>query len=136
MLKQLKEESIQDWSSAALVFAFRDCGHHLIEGGHRRDKRLSPLRLREELDIIRKIHIDFCSSPSISQCSETTFTNLTSQMKSFAMNVLGTDAECEINEIITSQMATDVAIEQLKQQLRKEGSPNDGQEKLFKGKLS
>jgi len=131
-VKKMKEESIQDWGSAALAFAFTDCGHHLIEGGRSRDKRLSPLRLSEELDIIRKIHIDFCSNPSISQCSETTFTNVASQMRSLAINVLGTDAEREINEIITSQMATDITMEQLKQQLRKEGNPNDGHEKLFK----
>ena len=134
-VKKMKEESIEEWGSAALAFAFTDCGHRLIEGGRRLDERISPLRLSEELDIIRKIHRDFCSNPSSRQCSHATFTNVASQMKSLAMNVFGADAEREVNEIIASQMATDVTIEQLNQQLRKEGNPTEEHDNLYKGKL-
>ena len=133
-VKKMKEESIEEWGSAALTFAFTGCGHQWIEEGCHLDKRMPHLLLSEGIYIIRKVHSDFCSNPSSMQCSQTTFRSVTWQLKSLAIHIFGADAEREINEIINSQIATEMAKEQLKQQLPEVKNPNDELESLFNGK--
>ena len=134
-VRKMKTEDIEKWGTAALIFAFMNCGHRLVEVCRPYDSRVPRLCLCKELGIIRRIHSDFCRGPCSTQCPSGAFTEAASQIKFVARNIFGFYAEHEIDEIIQSQVATEKTIEQLEQQLRKEKIPDDELKNLVRGRV-
>ena len=126
---------IGEWNISTLLFAFLDANMYLVKGCRPVNKRSLPLRVSEEIDVIRMVKKDFFSDPSSMQCSSVTFTEVTSKIKSVARNIFDADAEIEIDEFIRSKITTTMTKEQLKKQLPKKNPINE-HEKLFSGEFS
>ena len=117
-LNAMKSVDVGEWDLSTLIFAFLESGMHLVKGFRPFKNRSLPLRVSEEIDVIRKVKNDFFADPSNMQCSSITFAEVTSMIKSVARNIFGVDAEHEIDEIIQSKITTTaMTIEQLKQHI-------------------
>ena len=134
-INTIKSVEVGAWSIQTLVFLFLESGMRLFKGCRSVNKRNLPLRVSEEIDIIRKVRSDFFADPSSMQCSSIIFREVTSKIKSVARNIFGVDAVNEIDETMRSKITTTLTIEKLKQRLPMK-NPVDDREELFSGKFS
>jgi len=118
-----------NWDTTTLVFAFLFSGLALIPTRRSKGSRTSPLRISEEIDIIREIRNDAFAHVSTMSCPGPDFTNIMTNIKSVAKNVFGKNAEDEISKIEASQIETKSSI-QLKTRLDAEIKRNKDLEDL------
>ena len=135
VIDKLRSGNENEWDMFTLIFVMLDSSLDLVEGCRRNDRRIPPLRISEEIDLIRVIKNDFYSHASSMSCSFSNFMTITSRIKSTAKHIFGNDAGNEIANIVQSPVATTMTIERLKQQLEKEKNSSYELERLLKGKL-
>ena len=89
----------QNWDISTLIRATLDSGFNLIEGCRPPNKRHSPLRESEEIEIIRRIRNEDYGHISSMSCSLDTFMDIMTQIRSVAKNLFGKDVEKKIYRI-------------------------------------
>ena len=127
------EES--DWDTTTLLYIMLYSQLNLILSCRPHGQRSVPLYISEEIEIIRKIRNEFFAHASTMKLPFRTFLEIILKLHSVAENIFGINAEHEIEDIVKSQITTEVA-ELLKQQLHTEKDRSDEFEKVLEGKFS
>ena len=123
-----------DWDTTTLVYAMLYSQLNLIPSCRPDGQRSAPLLISEEIDIIRKIRNEFFAHAHNMKSSFRPFLEIISQVHSVAENIFGINAKHEIEDLVKSQISTNVA-DLLKEQLHIEKNRNDEFEKVLKGNL-
>ena len=124
-----------EWDTTTIVYILLYSELNLIPQCRPNGQRSDPLLISEEIDIIRNIRNEFVAHASTTKCSFLTFLEIIWKVYSVAKNIFGADAEHEIEDLVKSQITTEVA-DVLKQQLHIEKNRLDEFEKKLKGELS
>ena len=130
---KLKAGDEQQWDTTVLVYVFLYSGLKLIDQCRNpKEKRNPPLRISEEIDIIRETRNEFFGHATQMSCPSDDFAELVDKLKSVARNAFGADAEKEIDDIrnLSTQSTAD-----LRQRLEEEKNRNDQFNQSLKGKL-
>jgi len=115
-MDKIKTGNEQQWDTSTLVLVMLNSGLKLIKGVRPSKERSTPLRISEEIDVIRDIrNLHFAHASNMS-CSSDDFTKIMTDIKSTARNIFSKDAEKEIDEIEKSQIETKMSTE-LRRQL-------------------
>ena len=132
---KLKAGDEQQWDTTILVYIFLYSGLNLIDPCREpKETRIPPLRISEEIDIIRDTRNKvFGHLPQMS-CSSHDFSAIVDKLKGVATNVFGADAEKEIDDIRKVSIDTK-STTILRQRLEDEKNRNDQFNQLLKGKL-
>ena len=136
VIDKLRSGNENEWNLPTLNFALLDSGLNLVQGCRPDDHRSAPLRISEEIDLIRRSRNDIFSGSTSTSCSSYDFMAITSRIKSTARNIFCNHAEQEIMEIVQLPLTTASTIEHLKRQLSEEKNPSDELEPLVESKLS
>ena len=129
-IEKLKDGNEQEWDTTTVVYALLETGLQLVEGSRPKDQRNDPLRISEQIEIIRDVR-NFVAHASSMLCSPTKFTEILTEIKSKATDIFDTNAVQEIEDIETSQIESQMAVE-LKKQLEVEKQRNKDFDELFK----
>ena len=122
------------WDTSTLVLIMLNSGLKLIKGVRPSKDRSTPLRISEEIDIIRGIrNLHFAHASSMS-CSSDDFTKIMTDIKSTARNIFDENAEEEINEIERSEIETKMTTE-LRNQLEVEINSHRELDTAFESKF-
>ena len=130
---KLKAGDEQQWDTTILVYVFLYSGLNLIDPCRNPiEERNPPLRISEEIDIIRVTRNEFFGHATQMSCPSNDFATLVDKLKSVARNLFGADAEKEIDDIrnLSAQSTVD-----LRQRLEEEKNRNDQFNQSLKGKL-
>ena len=131
-IDKIKAGNEQMWDTSTLVLIMLNSGLKLIQGVRPSKERSTPLRISEEIDIIRGIrNLHFAHASSMS-CSSDEFTKIMTDIKSTARNIFDKNAEKEIDEIEKFQIETWMTAE-LTRQLEIEINANKEFDAEFKG---
>jgi len=106
----------RDWDASTLVYAMLYSQLNLIPICRPDGQRSDPLRISEEIDILRKIRNEIVAHTSTINLPFGTFLEISWKVYSVAKKIFGMDAELEIEEVVMSNITTDIA-ELLKQHL-------------------
>ena len=131
--EKLKAGDEQQWDTTILVYVFLYSGLKLIDQCRNpKEKRNPPLRISEEMDIIRETRNEVFGHATQMSCPTHDFTALVDKLKSVAKNIFGADAEKEIDDIrnLSTQTTAD-----LRQRLEEEKNRNDQFNQSLIGKL-
>ena len=120
-IDKLREGNEQQWDTTTLVFAMVQSGLNLIDGCRAKDQRSSPLRISEELEIVRDVRNSVFAHACNMSCSNEDFTCIIARIKCVARNIFIQGAEDEIENIEKSQIETQMTAH-LKMQLDLERS--------------
>ena len=122
-IDKIKTGNEQLWDTSTLVLVMLNSGLKLIKGVRPSKERSTPLRISEEIDVIRDIrNLHFAHASNMS-CSSEDFTKIMTNIKSTARNIFSKDAEKEIDEIENFEIETSIATE-LKRELEIEINAN------------
>lgn len=122
-IDKIKTGNEQLWDTSTLVLVMLNSGLKLIKGVRPSKERSTPLRISEEIDVIRDIrNLHFAHASNMS-CSSDDFTKIMTDIKSTARNIFSKDAEKEIDEIENFEIETSIATE-LKRELEIEINTN------------
>jgi len=116
-IEKLKAGDEAKWDITVLVFVLLDAGLKLVEGSRQPVERKPPLRMSEEIEIIRDIRNDYYGHVKSMSCKMEDFLEIMSKITSVAENIFDEDAESEIEEIKKAQFGKK-ALEQVKCQLQ------------------
>ena len=130
---QSGNESVCDTTTLVYIMLYSQL--NLIPQCRPDGQRSDPLLISEEIDIIRNIRNEFVAHASTTKCSFLTFLEIIWKVYSVAKNIFGVDAEHEIEDLVKSQITTEVA-DVSKEQLHIEKNRLDEVEKKLKGELS
>ena len=128
--EKLKDGNEQEWDTTTVVYALLETGLQLVQGSRPKDQRNDPLRISEQIEIIRDVR-NFVAHASSMSCSSTKFTEILTEIKDKATDIFDTNAVQEIEDIETSQIESQIAVE-LKKQLEVEKQRNKDFDELFK----
>ena len=122
-LEKIKTVNEKSWDTSTLVLVMLNSGLKLIKGVRPSNERSNPLRISEEIDVIRSIrNLHFAHASSMS-CSSADFTKIMTDIKSIARNIFDRDAEKAIDEIEKTQIETKMSTK-LRKQLHMEITHN------------
>ena len=132
---KLKAGDEQQWDTTILVYVFLYSGLKLIDQCRNpKEKRIPPLRISEEIDIIRETRNEVFGHATQMSCPTHDFTALVDKLKSVARNIFGADAEKEIDGIRKVPIDTQSTAD-LRQRLEEEKNRNDKFNQSLKGNL-
>ena len=132
---KLKAGKEQQWDTTVLVYVFLYSGLNLIDPCRNPiAKRNPPLRISEEIDIIREARNEFFGHATQMSCPSNDFATLVDKLKSVARNIFGADTEKEIDDIRKVPIDTQLTAD-LRQRLEEEKNRNDQFNQSLKGKL-
>ena len=133
--EKLKAGDEQQWDTTVLVYIFLYSGLNLIDPCRNpREKRVPPLRISEEIDIIRETRNEFFDHAAQMSCPSHDFTALVGKLKSVARIIFGVDTEKEIDDI--TNVSIDLQLRaNLRQKLEEEKIRNVQFNPSLKGKL-
>ena len=131
-VENMKVGDEKNWDTTTLVFALLFSQLNLIPVRRQKVHRSPPLRISEEIDIIREVRNEFLAHFKSMKCSSTTFQDITSKIRSVARSIFDINAEIEINTIVRSQITTKMT-DQLKNELVVEKNRNDELGKVIEG---
>ena len=94
----------QNWDISTLIRAILGSGFKLLEGCRDPDKRRSPLRESEEIEIIGKIRNEYYGHIKSASCSSDAFIDIMIEFISVTRNLFGKDAAKDIYKIAMSQI--------------------------------
>ena len=133
--EKLKAGDEQQWDTTVLVYVFLYSGLNLIHPCRNpKEKRNSPLRISEEINIIRETRNEFFGHATQMSCPSNDFTALVDTLKSVARNIFGADTDKEIDDIRKGPIDTQSTAD-LRQRLEEEKNRNDQFNQSLKGKL-
>jgi len=122
---KLKAGDEQKWDTTILVYVFLYSGLNLIDPCREpKQARVPPLRISEEIDIIRETRNEFFGHATQMSCLSHDFTAIVDKLKGIAKNIFGTDAEKEIDDIRKVSIETK-STANLRQRLEEEKNRND-----------
>jgi len=122
---KLKAGDEQQWDTTVLVYVFLYSGLSLIDQCRNpKETRIPPLRISEEIDIIRETRNEFFGHPPQMSCPSHDFTAIVDKLKSVAKNIFGADVEKEIDDIGKVPISTQ-STANLGQRLEDEKNRND-----------
>ena len=128
--EKLKEGNEQEWDTTTVVYALLQTGLQLVESSRQKDQRNDPLRISEQIELIRDVR-NFVAHASSMSCSSTEFTERLTEIKSKATDIFDKNAVQEIEDIETSRIESQMTAE-LKKQLEVEKQRNKDFDELFK----
>ena len=132
---KLKAGDEQQWDTTILVYVFLYSGLKLIDQCRNpKEKRNPPLRISEEIDIIRETRNEFFGHAAQMSFPSNDFAALVDKLKSVARNIFGADTEKEIDDIKKVPIDTQSTAD-LRQRLEEEKNRNDQFNQSLKGKL-
>jgi len=121
--EKIKTGDEKNWDTTTLVLVMLNSGLKLIKGVRPSQDRSTPLRISEEIDVIRSIRNSHFAHASSMSCSADDFTKIMMAIKSTARNIFDKEAEDEIHGIENSQIETKMTSE-LRRQLYMEINRN------------
>ena len=133
--EKIKTGDEKNWDTTTLVLVMLNSGLKLIKGVRPSQDRSTPLRISEEIDVIRSIRNSHFAHASSMSCSSDDFTKIMTDIKSTARNIFDKEAENEILGIEKSQIETKMTSE-LRKQLYMEINRNREFYTLCGGKYS
>ena len=133
--EKLKAGDEQQWDTTILVYVFLYSGLSLIDQCRNpKETRIQPLRISEEIDIIRETRNEFFGHATQMSCLSHDFTAIVDKLKSVAKNIFGAGVEKEIDDIGKVPINTQ-STANLRQRLEEEKTRNDQFNQSLKGKL-
>ena len=136
-IDKLKKGNEQEWDTTTVVYALLGTGLQLVKGSRAKDERKDPLRISEQIEIIRDVR-NFIAHASNMSCSCTKFTEILTEIKSKATDIFDVKAVKEIEDIEKSPIESKLAVD-LKKRLEVEKQRNKDFDEVFKaieGKFS
>ena len=134
-LKELANGNEETWGINTLVFVMLLSDLDLIPKCREKNKRVRPLLISEEIDIIRdEINTAFAHARTM-VCSSDEFRNTIAHLQRVASSIFGKDSEHEINGIAKSQMRMQMS-KALNRRLMEEISIHRKVEQELKGDVS
>ena len=125
-IDKLMEGKEQDWDTTTVVYALLETGLQLVEGSRAKDERKKPLRISEQIELIRDVR-NFVAHASSMSCPSTKFTEVLKEIKSKATDIFDATAVQEIEEIETSPVESQMAGDLKKRlELEKQRNKNFG----------
>ena len=122
-VNKLREGNEQQWDTTTLVFAMVQSGLSLIDGCRPKNDRISPLRISEEIEIVRDVRNSVFAHASTMSCSNEDFACIIARIRCVARNIFIQGAEKEIENVENSPLETQMTTH-LKLQLNLEKSRN------------
>ena len=108
-----------NWDVTLLVYVMLDARLKLIEGCRPKNNRELPLRMSEEIEIIREIRNSVYGHAASMTCQINEFNDTMLKLKSVARNIFGEHAENEFEDIGNAQMGISMQ-EEIKAHLKGE----------------
>ena len=136
-IEKLKKGNEQEWDTTTVVYALLETGLQLVEGSRAKHVRKDPLRISEQIEIIRDVR-NFIAHASNMSCTCTKFTEILTEIKSKATDIFDVKAVKEIEDIEKSPIESKLAVD-LKKRLEVEKHRNKDFDEVFKaieGKFS
>ena len=130
-IEKLKKGNEQEWDTTTVVYALLETGIQLVEGSRAKNERKDPLRISEQIEIIRYVR-NFIAHASNMSCSSAKFTEMLTEIKSKAADIFDVNAVKEIEDIAKSPIESTLAVD-LKKRLEAEKQRNKDFDELFKG---
>ena len=130
-IEKLKKGNEQEWDTTTVVYALLETGLQLVEGSRAKNERKDPLRISEQIEIIRDVR-NFIAHASNMSCSSAKFTEILTEIKSKAAGIFDVNAVKEIEDIEKSPIESKLAVD-LKKRLEVEKQRNKDFNELFKG---
>jgi len=133
--EKLKAGDEQQWDTTTLVYVLLYSNLNLIDQCRKpKETRIPPLRISEEIDIIRETRNEYFGHLPQMSCPSHDFTAIVDKLKSVAKNIFGADVEKEIDDIGKVPIDTQ-STAKLRQRLEEEKTCNDQLYKSIEGKL-
>ena len=130
-IEKLKKGNEQEWDTTTVVYALLETGIQLVEGSRAKNERKDPLRISEQIEILRDVR-NFIAHASNMSCSCTKFTEILTEIKSKTTDIFDVKAVKEIEDIEKSPIESKLAVD-LKKRLEVEKQRNKDFDELFKG---
>ena len=133
-INKIKEGNEQEWDTTTVVFALLETGIQLVKGSRAKDERKDPLRISEQIEIIRDVRNFIAHAPKMS-CPSTHFKNVLDDIKSKATGIFDKIAVKEIEDVQNSSIESKMAAK-LKERLEMEKKQNKDFDERLRGKFS
>ena len=136
---QFKKGNEQEWDTTTLVQAMLHSGLDLVPPCRNKHKRTYPLRISEEIDIIRGIRNELFAHLTSTSYTSGEFSEILEDIKCVAKNLFGKDIETEIYKVQTSPVkvleykTSDAIIQKLDELLMTKESRKKDFEKFLEG---
>jgi len=124
---RLKAGDEQKWDTTILVYVFLYSNLNLIDQCRNpKETRIPPLRISEEIDIIRETRNEYFGHLPQMSCPSHDFTAIVDKLKSVAKNIFDADADAEKEIDDIGKMPIDTqSTANLRQRLEEEKNRND-----------
>ena len=114
-IEKLKSGNENSWDTTTLVFVMLYSGLNLIQGCRPKVERTAPLRLSEEIDIIREVRNEYFAHAAKMPCQSSDFADIIAKIRSVAASIFHKDAQDEIDQLIDSHIETKMTVHLRKQ---------------------
>ena len=107
-IEKWKKGKDHEWDTTTLVKVMLESGLNLVQGCRPEGQRTIPLRISEEINIIRNIRNDFFAHLPSMSCPSDDFIRVITDIKRTAKRLFGEKVESEIHEIENSPIGDKV----------------------------